>query len=89
MTVYTDKKIEEVMLSFSSLQAQYFKSKPFHHYETVYENTNELVVKMLLKPNYELIRKLAGMGNSVKVLQPISLINQLTEYHQNALKQYI
>ncbi len=89
MTVFRDAPIEEVILSFTTLQAQYFQSKPFHEYEIINsKNESGLVVKMYLIINYELIRILAGMGAGVKVLQPQTLIDQVKSYLNQALVQY-
>lgn len=93
MTVYPDQPIEEVILSFSPLQAQFFQTKPFHDYEEVERTDGRLVVRMRLiihqeKRNYELVRKLAGMGNGVKILNPQILEDQVKSYLQSALDQY-
>lgn len=80
--------IEEIHLQFDSIQAKYFISKPFHDYEKIEHTENYLIVKMNLKINYELIRKLAGMGNSVKVLQPQTLVKTIQEFFVKALEQY-
>ena len=80
--------IEEIFLQFDAVQAKYFISKPFHQYEKVEETNDYLIVKMYLKINYELIRKLAGMGNAVKVLQPQSLIQTLKDFFEKAKNQY-
>lgn len=88
MTVFTDQPVQEVILSFSILQGKYFKSKPFHPYEIIKENNEELIVKMYLIPNLELIRKLASFGSNVKILQPIKLIQEITQFFQKALNQY-
>lgn len=88
MTVHSDKNIEEIIMSFSPLQAKYFKSKPFHPYHIQKENKDQLIVKMHLIPNYELVRKLAGFGNGVKILSPQSLIEEVTTYLKDALNQY-
>lgn len=89
MTVYPDQPIEEIILSFTSLQAKYFQSKPFHEFEIVNsKNESALLVKMHLVINYELIRIIVGMGSGVKVLQPLALIDQVKSYHLRALKQY-
>ena len=77
MTNDYDAPIEEIILQFKPLQAKYFKSKPFHKYTIVEESKEHLIIKLNLKVNYELIRKLVSMGHEVKVLEPIELINKL------------
>lgn len=88
MTRYSEDNIEDVILSFSPLQAKYFKSKPFHAYQTVDETDECLVVKMRLVVNYELKRKIVGMGADVKVIQPTSLVESIKKIHQKALALY-
>jgi len=88
MTVLSENKVEDVILSFTPIQAKFFKSKPFHEYEIVEENSENFIVKMKLIPNLELIRKLASFGSDIKVLSPISLVERLSEYLQNALDLY-
>ena len=88
MTVLQDRDPEEIILSFTPLQAKYFESKPFHQYEVVEKNQQYLIIKMRLIINYELIRKLAGFGTGVKVLRPITLKKELIQYLQAAIEQY-
>ncbi len=88
MTNDYNAPVEEILLQFNALQAKYFISKPFYHYEKVEETENYLIVKMYLKINFELIRKLTGMGNAVKVLQPQSLVQDIQHFFENALSQY-
>lgn len=79
---------EDVVLQFSALQARYFFSKPFHPFTLVEENTEGAVVRLRVVVNIELLRKLAGLGNEVKVLEPVSLRTQLIDFHKNALNLY-
>lgn len=88
MTNNYNDPIEEIHLQFDPLQAKYFVSKPFHHYEKVEETNNHLIVKMHLKINFELIRKLAGMGNAVKVLKPQSLVIEMKQFFEKSFSQY-
>lgn len=86
MAVYSEKEVEEIILEFSDTQLKYFKSKPFHSFDKVKDYPN--LVKMELIPNYELIRKLAGMGKGVKIIQPKSLQKKLINYLTQAIIQY-
>lgn len=88
MTRYSEAEVVEVVLSFSPLQALYFKSKPFHKYSLVSESNKGLVVKMNLVVNYELKRKIISMGPEVKVLQPANLVEDIKKLHQDSLMQY-
>jgi predicted DNA-binding transcriptional regulator YafY len=88
MTHDYDKPIEEIILQFKPLQAKYFKSKPFHHYEVVEDVQDCFIVKMNLIVNYELVRKIVSMGNEVKVLHPQSLIQIVKQFFEEANKNY-
>lgn len=88
MTVHRDQPVADVVLHFSPDQKPYFESKPFHVYEPLPCNEPGLRVKMRLIPNKELVRKLAELGPSVRVLEPDSLIQELSNYLRAALSQY-
>jgi predicted DNA-binding transcriptional regulator YafY len=88
MTHDYDIPIEEIILQFKPLQAKYFKSKPFHHYEVVEDVQDCFIVKMNLIVNYELVRKIVSMGNEVKVLHPQSLIQIVKQFFEEANKNY-
>ncbi|OWY24238.1 WYL domain-containing protein [Sphingobacteriales bacterium UPWRP_1] len=88
MSILSNTPPEEILLQFTPIQARYFLSKPFHPYTIIEQTPTHTTVKMVLIINYELIRILAGMGSGVKVLAPIQLITQLTNYHRQALEQY-
>lgn len=89
MTV-ANESVQTVVLQFTSLQAKYFKSKPFHAYETIeeYKNATPRIVKMQLQLNYELTRKIVSMGGDVRVIEPVELKNRVTQYLKKALEQY-
>ncbi len=89
VAVMRDKPIEKIHLEFSKKKALYFTSKPFHPYVIVEEKEDgSLIVEMELRVNYELIRKVAGLGNGVKVISPISFNESVINYLQNAINQY-
>jgi len=83
------KKVEEVVLEFTLLQGRYFSTTPFFEpYNIVEESSEKLVVSMHLIPNIDLIRKLASMGNDVKVLAPKSLGEEMRAFFEQALGRY-
>jgi predicted DNA-binding transcriptional regulator YafY len=88
ITRYSETEVAEVVLSFSTIQAKYFKSKPFHPYSIVSEAEDALVVKMQLVVNFELKRKILGFGSEVKVLQPASLCEEIKQLHIASHAQY-
>jgi predicted DNA-binding transcriptional regulator YafY len=86
---YAPNDVQIIELQFAPIQAQYFESKPFHEYTILNrENNGTLTVQLQLVVNYELIRKIVGMGSEVKVLKPQNLIDAVKQAHEKALKQY-
>jgi len=86
---YSTGKVEEVLLSLSTLQAKYVLSLPLHHSQKVVkENSKEVVISLTLVPNFELLQKILMMGDAVKVLQPASLVKEVKESLKAALKNY-
>lgn len=89
MTVHTEHAVEEMVLAFTPLQAKYFISKPFYPYEEITTEREDIfIVRMNIIPNFEFLRKIASMGDGVKVLKPLSFQQKLLAYHQNAIQQY-
>lgn len=88
IAVMEENKEEDVMLEFNETQAKYFKSKPFFKYKDISEKGDCSKVKMKIKPNKELIRKLASMGNGVKVIEPKQLRDDIIKFLEMALLQY-
>lgn len=88
MTVHRNKPIEEIILHFSPEQAPFFKSKPFHRFEEILTDEPGLRVRMQLIPNFELVRKLAELGAGVRVVAPHTLVLEVKNYLEGALRQY-
>lgn len=90
ITVPPDGKPEEVVLAFTAIQGKYFQSTPFFDPFDILEDTpDKLVVRLLLIPNIDLIRKLASLGQGVKVEAPASLAEALKSFHFKAYQQYL
>lgn len=88
ITIPPSSEIEEVVLSFSSIQGKYFLTSPFFEPFEIIENTNsKLMVLMRLIPNIDLIRKLAGLGADVRVIRPEKLADELREFHRKAFEK--
>lgn len=81
--------VESVILEFSYLQGRYFLSRPFFEPFEMLENTPEkLVVKMDVMIDIELIRRIAGYGKDVKVLEPAALVGKMQAFFREALGKY-
>lgn len=85
-----DKKItQKIVLSFTTFQAKYIKTLPLHEtQEIISENTEECVFSINIHPTDDFIFELISYGDSVKVLEPKSLIETIKRKHQKALAQY-
>ena len=87
-----DNPPEEVVLSFTRQQGLHFRAQPFYPYQEtdiLADTDTELRVKLSIIVNKELVYELARLGNSVRVLSPQPLINELVQFHQQAFDQYV
>lgn len=81
--------VEEILLSFSPLFGKYVKAKPIHQTQEIMCDTDtECIVRLRLAPNRDLLMHLRSYGDHLKVLQPQSLVQELTESLRTALARY-
>lgn len=86
---YSDRKIEDVVLSFNPTQGKYIKTLPFHKSQQVMkDDKTALVISLQVIPNIELQQKLLMLGDGVKVIKPKWLANEVKASLRLALKQY-
>lgn len=86
---YSQHKLEEVILSFTSFQAKYVKSLPLHKsQEIIKENEQEVQIRLRIIPNHEFIQKILMLGENVKVLKPAWLSEEIRKSLTAALKNY-
>lgn len=84
-----DQKPEEIIISCRPFQGKYFKALPFHHSQKIIkDDENELIIKLFLVPTYDFIQELLSKGNTIKILQPQSLVNEAKRIYQTALSYY-
>lgn len=86
-----DNPPEDVFLSFTRQQGLIFRTQPFYPFQEediLVDSDNELRVKLSIIVNKELVYELARLGDSVKVISPPSLVQQLSEYLKSACQQY-
>lgn len=82
-------KPEEVILSFDPFQGKYIKSLPLHEsQQTLIDNDTELRVKLTVYPTYDFVQEILSHGESVRVLSPQRLIDEIKVSLTKALKQY-
>ena len=86
---HTEKPREKIVLHFDPLQGKYIKTLPIHHsQQVVEENEQGIVISIRVQPNFELIQKLMMQCDSVKVLEPQWLADEVQAIHRSALERY-
>ncbi|WP_055442273.1 helix-turn-helix transcriptional regulator [Lacinutrix himadriensis] len=87
--VYSENTIQRVILSFTPEQGKYVKTLPFHHSQKILIDTDvELQISLDLIPNRSLIERILMYGKGVKVIEPISLIEEIKDIYKTALSKY-
>jgi predicted DNA-binding transcriptional regulator YafY len=87
--VYSIGKVERVVLSFSPTQGEYVKRLPFHRTQKVLiDDDKECRIELMVVPNYELTHLILMQGDSVKVLEPQWLADEIVDELENALSNY-
>jgi predicted DNA-binding transcriptional regulator YafY len=80
---------KDIRLWFSPLQGNYIKTQPLHATQKpVSDDASGLIVSLKLIPNYELLQTLLAFGPEVKVLEPISLQEQMKEMVKKTMTLY-
>ncbi|MBD0332731.1 MAG: WYL domain-containing protein [Chitinophagaceae bacterium] len=86
---YGGERCEEVLLSTDPLTAEYLKSLKWHStQEVVKEDESEVVFRLYVHINFELVQKILAHGGRIKVLSPKTLINEVKRELMEALKKY-
>jgi predicted DNA-binding transcriptional regulator YafY len=74
-------KSQEVKLFFNPETAPYIITKPVHGSQKILKNdSNGLIIVLDIIPNYELKQLILSYGNSVEVLSPQSLKNEINRF---------
>lgn len=83
-------ELQEVILSFDPVQGKYIKSLPLHEtQEVLVDNGHEVRIKLKVYLTHDFLMEILSYGESVRVIQPGSLIASLRANYSNALNQYI
>lgn len=84
-----NKEPEEIILSFTPLQGKYVKTLPLHEtQEIITDDENELRIKLTLFITHDLLMEILSFGDSVEVIEPPHLIEEIVSTYKSALKQY-
>ncbi|MDR3285825.1 MAG: WYL domain-containing protein [Prevotellaceae bacterium] len=85
-----DSQPETVVLSFDAFQGKYIKSLPLHETQKILiDNEEELQISLQIYIMHDFIMELLSYGDSVKVISPQNLAEDLKEMYENALKYYL
>ncbi len=80
---------QDILLSFNPVQGKYIMSLPLHEtQEIVIDKFDEVQIKLKLCVTHDLIMELLSYGDSMKVLKPKSLADNIKKAHQKAFTQY-
>ena len=86
---YSLNELEEVVLSFTSLQGKYVKALPLHKSQDIIsENEKELIVKLTIIPNYEFKQKILMLGDTVKIIKPKWIVDEIKETLKKTIEKY-
>jgi predicted DNA-binding transcriptional regulator YafY len=89
ITIPADAQPQEVILSFTPLQAKYVKSLPLHPTQKIVSETaDELRISLNVYPTFELEKQILSYGEEAKVIQPVKLAETIKERLKRTLEQY-
>ena len=82
-----DKKVEEVILSFTPMAGKYNESFPLHEsQETLIDNDEEFRIKLNVKLTCDFIMELLSQCEKMKVIAPAHLRDTLIDIHKKAIE---
>jgi predicted DNA-binding transcriptional regulator YafY len=88
VTVTDDEPIN-VVLSFTRMQGHYLKTLPIHETQKILvDNEDELRISIQVKPAYEFYSKILSYGDSVKIISPEGVQQEVKETLRKALLRY-
>lgn len=80
---------QDIILSFDPFQGKYIKTLPLHEtQEVLVDNAQETRIKLKLCLTHDLFMELLSFGDSMKVIEPKKLSDEIKEAHKKAYKQY-
>jgi predicted DNA-binding transcriptional regulator YafY len=87
--VYSLGEKQEVILSFTPIQGKYVKTLPLHQSQKILiDNEDELRISLNIIPNFEFMQQILLHGDTVKVIEPEWLVNDIKARLSRALEQY-
>ena len=88
ITVPEDPPVE-IVLSFTKEQGAYIKALPLHPSQKILiDSKEELKINIYVKPSFELFSKILSYGDSVVVVSPPNIVNELKRRLKKSLEKY-
>ena len=80
----------EVILSFDPDQGKYIKTLPLHRsQQIIVDNAEELRIRLLIYDTFDFRMELLAHGSKVKVLQPLSLAEEIRAEHLASAERHL
>lgn len=87
--VETYEPVQKIVLEFSWQQGNYIKSFPLHESQQILEENDEKVLlEINIHPTNDIVMELLKYGSNVKVIEPISLQNEIKNRITEMVKMY-
>ena len=87
---HSDEDPEKVMLKFPLHQKGYLLTQPLHDSQIIIEETQDsFLLEIEVYLTYELIERVLGYGEDVKIISPERLKDKVTDRFNKALGQYL
>jgi len=84
-----NKKLQNVILSFTPFQGKYIKSLPLHSTQkTIIDNQEELRISLNIYITEDFKMEILSFGENVKVLKPKCFVNEIKKIYLSASEQY-
>jgi len=89
VTVSEDSIIEKIIIEVENTLYPYIQSKPIHDSQKVIERSESSTkIQLELQINYELVTLLFSFGSRIKVIEPVSLKEEIIERAKSLLNIY-
>ncbi len=83
------KEPTELVLSFTPFEGKYIKTLPLHQtQEILIDNKKEVRIKLTIFITHDLLMEILSFGDSVQVIHPPELVEEIVATYKSALKQY-
>lgn len=87
--IETYEPVQKIVLSFTWQQGNYIKSFPLHSSQKIITDTDEeLVIEMYIHPTNDIVMELLKYGDNVKVIEPVSLRNEIKKRIRRMIENY-